>query len=268
MTKNNNPLTKLILKDDLSEEVLASLLENFIKIDLSSGKIILLPDFSRLANKEQVLIMILSAKALKASGVINKEGIGPKEIEQQTQLVGSTVRGILRDFANEKIVICEKGKYRVPNFLLYILKERLGGLNLEPHAEDRTKKATAKSRKSIKDFSRIKSILEADHKIFDQALSFLTDVKGKYLEKSLLILKIARDKFSIDGLTPAEIAEILRNKIRVPSIHSANVSLYLGKNSKYTFRDPHKGGYIYKLTKPGEEFAKNTMSRPAKEKHE
>lgn len=75
----------------------------------------------------------------------------------------------------------------------------------------------------------------------------------------MVILKIARDAFNIDGLTPAEITEILKSKLRVPRIHQSNISLTLGDSdsSKYVFREAFKGTYIYKLTKLGEDLAKN-----------
>ena len=260
MSESNDPLKKLILKDDLNREVLASILEKFVKIDLSNGQIILLPDYSKLKNKEQVLIVLLAFKTLKVWEVRKNEETSPKEIEQATQLVGSTIRGILRDLVNEKLVICDKGKYKIPNFLLYQLKDKFENLDLGGRIKRESKKGGVSKLKRIqKDFSRIKSILEVDPKIFNDYHDFLVDTRGKYLEKALLILKIAKDKFSIDGLTPAEIAEILRNKIRVPHIHQTNISLYLGstKNSRYVFRDPFKGGYIYKLTEPGESFISN-----------
>lgn len=258
MIQDNNPLSSLMLKESLNKDILASILKNFIKISPENGEIILLPDYAKLRNKEQVIIVILAFKAVYELGLRKNEVVSPKEIEQTSQLVGSTVRGILRDLIIERKLKYENGKYEIPNFLLFTLKDRFENLDLENQIKGRkgTIKRVSKSRK---DFSRIKSILDADPKFFNKFYHFLVDTRGKYLEKSLLILKIVKDNFEIDGLTPSEISEILRNKIRVPRLHQSNVSLYLGdsKNSKYVFRDSFKNGYIYKLTRPGENFVNN-----------
>lgn len=259
MEENKNSLEKLILKEDLNKDILVSILAQFIKIIPSDGKIILLPDYPKLKNKEQIIVLLLAFKAARELGFRDREDVSPREIEQTSQIVGSTIRGILGDLMTEKILIREKGKYRIPNFSLYTLKNRFENLNLEDSNKRNKKGATSKIGKTRKDFSRIKIILAADQNNFIDYLNFLTESGGKYLEKTLLILKISKDKFNIDGLTPAEITEILKSKIRVPRIHQPNISLTLGdsKNSKYVFREAIKGTYIYKLTKPGEDFINN-----------
>jgi len=267
MEKEKDPLLRLILNDELNKEVLASILESFVKIDLQNGQIILLSDYSKLSNKEQVLIVLLAFKVLRIWNLRKEVGVSPKEIEQITQLAGSTTRGALRDLFREKLVICEKGKYNVPNFLLYLLKDKFLAVDLEKRIEKKEKRVGQRIQESQREFVRIKTIMDTSAETFEDFLNFLIDNPGKYLEKSLLILKIAKEKFNIDGLTPAEITEILRNKIRVSRIHQSNISLYLGntKNSRYVFRETSKSGYIYKLTKLGEDFV-NNMNFKLKEK--
>lgn len=157
------------------------------------------------------------------------------------------------------MVVPQGGRYKIPNFLLYDLKEKFENIDLntiKKHQKSEVKKTLHSGRQ---DFSRIREIAEGDINIFDSYLNFLTVVIGKYLEKSLIILKIAKDNYNIDGLTPAEITVILRDKIRVARIHQPNISLTLGdpKNSRYLSRVPFKGSYFYKLTKLGEDFISN-----------
>lgn len=259
INKNMNPLQNLILQEDINQEALASILGKFVKIIPSDGKIIPLPDYNRLKNKEQVIVMVLAFKAAKELGFREKEDVSPKEIQQTSQMVGSTLRGILGDLVAEKIATRERGEYKIPNFLLYNIREKFDNIDLLISKKREKSNAFNKRGKTRKDFSRIKDILEANQNLFTDWISFLTETRGKYLKKALLILKIAKEKFSVDGLTPAEITEILKNKIRVPRIHQSNISLYLGdsKNSKHVFRELFRGGYIYKLTKPGEDFVNN-----------
>ena len=256
MTEEKNPLENLILKESLNKDILASILDGFIKINPDSGEIMLLPNYSKLKNKEQIIIILLSFKALKELGLREKEEVSPKKIERVSQMLGGTSRWILRDLVAERVLICEKSKYKVPNFLLHNIKDKFEKIDLEVRSKKEKRGAVGKVGKSRKDFSRIKAILESEQKFSDDSFSFLIDERGKYLEKALLILKMAKDEFDIDGLTSAEITEILRNKIRVPRIQHSNISLFLGKNknSRYVFRDKHKEGYIYKLTKIGEDF--------------
>lgn len=256
MTEEKNPLENLILKEDLNKDILASILDGFIKINPDSGEIMLLSNYSKLKNKEQIIIILLSFKALKELGLREKEEVSPKEIERVSQLAGGTSRWTLRDLVAERTLICEKSKYKVPNFLLHNIKDKFEKIDLEVRSKKEKKGITGRVNKTRKNFSRIKSILESEQKFSDNCFSFLVETKGKYLKKALLVLKMAKDEFDIDGLTSSEITEILRNKIRVPRIQHSNISLFLGKqkNSRFVFRDKQKEGYIYKLTKIGEDL--------------
>ena len=49
-------LSNLIVKDDLNEEALSSILERFIRIKADSTKIITLPDFSKLKSKDGIIM--------------------------------------------------------------------------------------------------------------------------------------------------------------------------------------------------------------------
>lgn len=266
MTEEKNPLDSLILQNNLNKEILASILERFIKINPDSGDIMLLSNYSKLKNKEQIIVIVLAFKVLKELGLRKAEEVSPKEVEKVSQLAGGTSRWILRDLVAEKLVTCEKSKYKVPNFLLHSIKDKFEKINLEARSNQGKRGPIGKTRKNRKDFSRIKSIMESDYRLSDDQFSFLVEKKGKYLEKSLVVLKMAKDKFDIDGLTSTEIAEILKNKIRVPRIYQSNISLFLGKpqNSRFVFRDRDKEGYVYKLTKIGEDFVEKLSFKEIK----
>lgn len=80
-------------------------------------------------------------------------------------------------------------------------------------------------------------------------------------EKSLAVLKIARDRFGIDGLLPDDVAKILTQKFRVPRVHGPNVRSELRKATAYVSRVSAGQGYRYLLMAEGEKHLKETLDR-------
>jgi hypothetical protein len=89
----------------------------------------------------------------------------------------------------------------------------------------------------------------------------LLATKGKIVEKSLVVLKLARDQLGIDGLTSPQITEVLTKKFRVPKVHRQNVSNGLAAATEYVHRlvvnDEHK----YLLMAPGEQHLQEVISQ-------
>jgi hypothetical protein len=56
---------------------------------------------------------------------------------------------------------------------------------------------------------------------------------GHLIEKSLAVLKIAKDQLGIDGMSQAEIARVLSLKLRVAGVHASNVSRDLSRVPEY-----------------------------------
>ena len=71
--------------------------------------------------------------------------------------------------------------------------------------------------------------------------------KGQLLEKSLAVLKLARDTLGIDGLTAPQITDILIRKFRVSKVHRPNVSTALKGATTYVHRIKAHGDYKYLL---------------------
>src|SRR3989441_12834221 len=69
--------------------------------------------------------------------------------------------------------------------------------------------------------------------------------RGKLLEKSLAVLKLARDQLGIDGLTAPQISDILIKKFRVSSVYRQNVSSDLSKATQYVHRLKTGNEYKY-----------------------
>jgi DNA-binding transcriptional regulator YhcF (GntR family) len=217
--------------------------------------------------------VLLGIKALTLKNMREKEMIGPTEIADISKINLSTVKNCLRELEKEKIAISEKGKYMIPNFLLPFLKERFENLK-EMKVEKKVLKRKIERKRRGKgptiDTSKLEKIFKLPPQEFaGEFYNFLIEKQGKYLEKALIVLKQAKERCKIDGLTAGEITKILQEHLRVPKIHHPNITTALGSKtaSKYIFKQPTKNKkvYLYKLTKPGEDFV-NEINPQLKEK--
>lgn len=255
-----NKLSSLIVKDDLNEEVLFSILDRFIRIKADSSKIITLPDFSKLKSRDGILMLLLGFKAIKLLGLREDENAGPKELHVISGINLSTAKNALRDLESENLTSSEKGKYFVPNFLLHSLKDHFSKLELVDQ-----KKNTPKRRRSTRhDLSRIDGLIKSKpSESFQKFYQMLIQERGKYLLKCLIVLYITKEKFNILSLSAGEITYILKDFIGVPMIHQSNITTALGArdSARYIFKErDEKGKYLYKLNAKGEDFINQSLS--------
>jgi len=61
----------------------------------------------------------------------------------------------------------------------------------------------------------------------------LLAARGQLAEKSMAVLKMAKDQFGIDGLSPSEIAKVLSLKLRVAGVQAGHVSRDLSRVPEY-----------------------------------
>jgi len=267
MAKNAG-LENLFIKKEVDEKVLLKILKPYLGIDRENKQICLLPDFSKLNYKGGIIIVLLGMKALNIKKMRETERVGPTEIFKISKINKSTVKNALRELEEEKIVISEKGKYMIPNFVIESLVKRLEDLKkIGPR-----KKTSERKRKGPSiDVSKIEQVFKLSPKEFaEEFYTFLTEKPGKYLEKALIVLKLIKDKCKIDGLTVGEITKILQEHLRVPKVYHPNITTALGSKtaSKYVFKQStiSKKVYLYKLTKLGEDFVSNINLQLKKEK--
>ena len=80
----------------------------------------------------------------------------------------------------------------------------------------------------------------------------------------LAIIKIALEKFEIDGLTPPEISKICKEKLRISKgTDRTTISNILAKAREYVDRipNPRGKGYAYRIMKNGEEFLNKEIKK-------
>lgn len=256
MENKKQKLSEVIVSEELNIDILLEIIRRFIRVNPDKKQVIPLPDFFKLKSRDAIIITLLGFKVLKEWGARETETVGPKEVSLNSGINLSTVKNALRELEKERITISSKGKYSIPNFLLYILKDKFAALKLEELVE----RTAEKKKRGIRiDFSRINTIFETNPEEFAGTFyEFLTTKKGEYFRKSLILIKLVKDKFNIDGLTTAEITKLLKDYLRVPMIHQSNISTALGASgtSKYLLKESTKSKkvYRYKLTKLGEDF--------------
>jgi len=95
---------------------------------------------------------------------------------------------------------------------------------------------------------------------------YVHELKG--LPLFLWVIKVARDKFNVDGLSPPEIAKICKEKLRRSrGVDRTGVSHALRRAKYYVDRVPLKGrrGYVYKIMMEGEKYLEKEIEQIKKE---
>ncbi len=87
--------------------------------------------------------------------------------------------------------------------------------------------------------------------------------RGGILDKSLLILYFGHEE-DCEWLMPGEIARILKEKARVSSVYTPNISNALKDARSFVDRRSRETGYEYRLTLNGEEYVKSLIKKEVK----
>lgn len=72
-------------------------------------------------------------------------------------------------------------------------------------------------------------------------------------DRSLALLRAAKDQHGIDGLTAKQIALVLRDKFRLPTKDNA-VGMAMERSADMVDRVPQGKGYLYRIMTPGERY--------------
>jgi hypothetical protein len=121
MSVSIDPLSRLVVNEAaVDRELLAKVLENKIRLDLTQGSFAFHPGVrDRLNSRHQVLIALLAQKALHLLNNDYPEGLRPQEIEMATGVKGGTLRPILRVLSVRRLVRQDAWKsYVVPAYAI------------------------------------------------------------------------------------------------------------------------------------------------------
>lgn len=256
---SDNPLLKLVVDtNELDKKKLTELLEGYCGIS-KEGQIRPMPNFSRLNTTSKILAVLLAKKASQVLNYTDTNELSPKAIESITGIPGGTVRFKLMELRQKRLIDGEKGSYSIPNHA--VLK-----INLE--TEQRPAKSTKSSKARVHSTKTDQISSEELTKLFNIDQTLIGEKKldlllspGRYLERSLAVLSIARE-IGVEALTPNEIARFLKEKIRT-SVRSENISLALGRGTRFVdrFPDHQTGGYRYRIMAAGDRLLEDAIKQ-------
>ena len=262
---DDNPLQKLIVDAEaLDKEKLASLIMGNLGIS-QTGEIIILPGFNSLATKSKILSVLLARKAARIMELTSTEKAGRRDIIEKTGLPEGTVGRELAELKTARLISYEDG-YFVPDYAVH-------QISIETTTKTPSKGSKRPARRvnrtinqnppDSKRSNKIEQLLQIQQESIAPELIELMLKPGLTLERSLAVLKIARDN-NINDLTPAEIEVFLKDKIRAGGIWRTNISLYLGKKgTRYVdrFPDPTGSGFTYRIMVPGEKLLEEALKK-------
>ncbi len=93
------------------------------------------------------------------------------------------------------------------------------------------------------------------------AYSNLFSAKGRLVEKSLAVLLLARDELGLDGLTAAQINEILSKKYRVSKVYTGNINRDLSKKTGFATKIRTQKGWKFLLMTGGEDHLRQALDK-------
>ena len=124
----NNPLDKLIVEtnaDDISLELLASTLQNFVKFT-KQGEVIFDASFYKLPEWKKIVVYLLSRKVISIKKLVEPfdEAASPKEI---SEITGVSQKAVSRDLSIKlkPVTKNENSRYKIPNYSIHRCAEML-----------------------------------------------------------------------------------------------------------------------------------------------
>ena len=251
----SDPLAQLVSDtDQLDRQKLSELLKDNCVIS-KDGQIRPITNFPNLDSVSKILVIILAQKAVHALGLAKTDQIASKQIEIISGLPGGTVRVKLMEMRQSRLVDSQNGNYSIPNHS--IVRINLS-LNTNPNKENKPRVSREKKVKSSSGHME-KLLLLEQSQIGEKRLQLLL-LPGKYLERSLAVLAIAREA-DIESLSTSDITQFLKEKIRT-NVLQENISIALARGTKYAdrFRLDKSGGYGYKIMVEGEKLLAESLA--------
>jgi len=116
MSENQKTLENLLVDEqEMHEEILHDLLEEYIRIGKQSGDLIPQDHFRELTAKKKTLIVLLAQKARAELDMVDTKWMTPGEISTQSGVNQNTVYPTVRELDNEGLVESDDGAYRIPS---------------------------------------------------------------------------------------------------------------------------------------------------------
>jgi hypothetical protein len=124
--KSGDALDALFVQEaEISNEVLRDLLVKYVQFS-PEGKIFTKAEFTRLPNKQKILVILLSKKVLKLKISLEEETTG-LDVINSTGLTRGSVYPALRELQEkDRLVTSKDGKYWIPNYAINNIRQMFG----------------------------------------------------------------------------------------------------------------------------------------------
>lgn len=91
------------------------------------------------------------------------------------------------------------------------------------------------------------------HELFDSTQHHEVIDATSMLDRCLWVIRIAKDEYGVDGLTPPEIVNVLTEAFRIPTVRQV-VTPPLKAAARYVKREQAGRGYRYRIMRGGEDY--------------
>lgn len=117
----------LVDEQDINEEVLAGLLDDYIRIGREEGNLYPKPEFESLNSKQKSALVLLAQHARYKLGLAETEWLPPAEISELSGVKSGTIHPAVRELYDLNLVETEDGEYRVAPPKLLAVQEFIKG---------------------------------------------------------------------------------------------------------------------------------------------
>lgn len=123
MSSTHETLEELLVdEEEVNEELLKSLLSQYLKIGRQSGSLIPNKEFEELNAQQKIAVTLLAQKARYELDLAETEWLSPSEINDLIGVNTGTIYPAVRDLADENIADDDDGSYRIPTHNLERIK--------------------------------------------------------------------------------------------------------------------------------------------------
>lgn len=148
-------------KSSLAEDVIEEIVSEYVRYDTDHKTVFLTPEGHELSGKSKVLIYLV---ALQGWPFVVEDVVPtdpkPGEIEEHTGIPGGTLRPLLKELKDRRIIVEKGGRYSVLSAALQSIKKELGATPSVSARRSKPKKRKANS-KSDSEVEQTSEIAEA-----------------------------------------------------------------------------------------------------------
>lgn len=260
----------IVSEEKLSDEILERILKKYVRFGQESGSIIFTPEARKIPIRNQILVYLVARKAYPKLFPDKKElktQATAVEIAKMLGLNDKTISARLSELKKEGRLDYQKGNYTIKTAFLDITADELD--MMEPKISISSKRDRRSSKVDLKYRAEVlqKMVDYYDDEKYWQY--FKKESHLKLIDKYMLVLKIAKEA-GIESMRAEEVKRFLTEPpVNLPSkIYTNNISRDFGKKRDFITPEKRGRGYLYRLTRPGEEYLDNLLKPTEQQSNE